>query len=1434
MPSPGMPLLDLIPGHLNFPPVLPMPVCAFPMPRPHAMPSPTEQALSRVYQDIPELRMHAPLGAIVTSNGPISDPTQGVEALRKAAAVELGKARRDFLDGKPLPTAIGPGGAPFTDHAVYTALAVDATAGEFGLLGEHGKGIGTSGVMENALQNTPRRAPPTESIDVSTLSPAYFNMFRGGQIATAVTNALNTDLSDLQHTSGLQITSYEGLPYVDFGIKRCANEQSSRNTKNSFFDTKDDWPLGSFITRHATVVNKNPFPVILVAVTQVPELKSTFRVRCDHNSLLRHPADRDLPGFTGTEDENDKSDPPGPVVLFPNASYEISVDFRADGQVDTPGHVSQWLLVATVECPRGWNIGAPFPARRDEKNEVDFVDQQDVKISGARLVAVVTKGSKERLKEVSAMLLNAETSKFVPRRLREAFDILPRAIIAPPTCLKGFEDRLKNPHDKRNLGFIETPNDLVPLVSAPAAYWSPNGVLVPRHFYRITQDGEREGNIPYTGGETDDDFQKDPPTFPAGDSQNENIKKFKRLLRVEENRQALDIRRYDLHDVLFQYAGKTERRVGDGTTQHVTQNSYDTYTVSVPGLLEGYPPVAPLDVLKLRCTAVGMGGNDRGSVFNPHLTHENVDVNKVVKADQNPVLTRHSRNQNSMHAPKFLGPEKGFSGKKAILHETDVNVPLDLNTEMCVTVWRVVPRRGVVVVAFPPAVSRTQQNQPRQWFKAHVRFSHDVSAFRTQRAALRNCLSNNSITAMLGNISLNNDDTNGHVTFLPVGFKGVGVKINIDRSDETIRHHSVPEVFLNSSVIFSKLKKRLNTEQLTVVTDVLSGNAAVCDGSKSLGPPYCCFGPPGTGKTVTNVAAALAVLLQDPDARLLLCAPAPFAADVVCSRLAQLSKEMFDIMRQERDPVLLNESESVSPLVPYRAFSNPADTDTWFMTRVNDPRRDPNTVKQDVLPFCADAHSDAVENSRVVVCTAMSAGLLVQDVGERGYSNYSSAIHENVTKQKFTHVFIDEAGQATVPETLVPLQLTNGNAKAVVLFGDPKQLGPVVHSVAARDLKQSLLANAIEAHENVLKGLNLESPKKPLRRLTKLTRNYRSHVDIFGLSSRLFYDDNLIAAAKDEDVSLPKSLVENSAYENTSTTTDTTTSSSQPARVMFVGCRGVQTRDGFGDAPSFFNALEAQAVVDLICNWLSTSENSKFSVGDDGTLNKSEKNNLDDGSLFLRAKDVGVIAPYRAQVVRLRTLLRSRGLGDIRVGTVDDYQGQEERVMFISTVTSRAPPKNKTTDATKDVLSKDSTPDTVDTNRTGFLSCPKRFNVAVTRAKALNVIVGHPVALEQWPHWKALLQHCVQRGAYVGEGADALTGKSLPNAGENANAGLPTGGVLTPSDQDVYESSSDYEALASAISRIARQSLLGGGDADELDFEQGTDFGEHQSWRVAL
>lgn len=76
----------------------------------------------------------------------------------------------------------------------------------------------------------------------------------------------------------------------------------------------------------------------------------------------------------------------------------------------------------------------------------------------------------------------------------------------------------------------------------------------------------------------------------------------------------------------------------------------------------------------------------------------------------------------------------------------------------------------------------------------------------------------------------------------------------------------------------SRSGERLNAEQRLAVAAVVLGA-----GRPS---PYAVWGPPGTGKTVTLVACALELRRRYPGCRLLCCAPQNYSADLLCSALA--------------------------------------------------------------------------------------------------------------------------------------------------------------------------------------------------------------------------------------------------------------------------------------------------------------------------------------------------------------------------------------------------------------------------------------------------------------------------------------------------------------------------------------------------------------------
>ena len=143
----------------------------------------------------------------------------------------------------------------------------------------------------------------------------------------------------------------------------------------------------------------------------------------------------------------------------------------------------------------------------------------------------------------------------------------------------------------------------------------------------------------------------------------------------------------------------------------------------------------------------------------------------------------------------------------------------------------------------------------------------------------------------------------------------------------------------------------------------------------------------------------------EPHARVLACAPSNEATDLLALGLAEFVAE-----RSVR------------------------------MIRMNALMRNPRSVPSELQEFCMYEHGGfalptvqdlSVEGPLLLVCTCISSAYLCSLGAER-----------------FTHVFVDEAGEALEPETLVPLVQVESDG-VVMLSGDHKQLGPIVSSPAA-------------------------------------------------------------------------------------------------------------------------------------------------------------------------------------------------------------------------------------------------------------------------------------------------------------------------------------------------------------------------------------------------
>lgn len=66
-------------------------------------------------------------------------------------------------------------------------------------------------------------------------------------------------------------------------------------------------------------------------------------------------------------------------------------------------------------------------------------------------------------------------------------------------------------------------------------------------------------------------------------------------------------------------------------------------------------------------------------------------------------------------------------------------------------------------------------------------------------------------------------------------------------------------------------------------------------------------------------------------------------------------------------------------------------------------------------------------------------------------------------KPPVTHLFIDEAAQASEPASLIPMVGLLAPRGALVLAGDPLQLGPVVISHNASALGLGMYAKSLES-----------------------------------------------------------------------------------------------------------------------------------------------------------------------------------------------------------------------------------------------------------------------------------------------------------------------------------------------------------------------------------
>ncbi|GAA5938319.1 uncharacterized protein JCM15063_000700 [Sporobolomyces koalae] len=465
--------------------------------------------------------------------------------------------------------------------------------------------------------------------------------------------------------------------------------------------------------------------------------------------------------------------------------------------------------------------------------------------------------------------------------------------------------------------------------------------------------------------------------------------------------------------------------------------------------------------------------------------------------------------------------------------------------------------------------------------------------------------------------------------------------------------------------------------------------------------PLLISGPPGTGKTKTLVEAVFQILKDKPNARVLVCGASNPSTDTLALRLRSLMPSQ--------------------------------------LLRLNHHTRPFNEVKGELLPFChVEGEAFGIPDvqtllSKRVICTTVldCSILLAARLTNRDLSTVEAGLESKLhpersastRKPHFDYLLVDEAGQATECDLLPALAAVATDPSIcatpahVTICGDSNQLSPHVVSPTARDydLDVSLLERLLRlplysdhpfARKNRAKHVDATWHIRDTP-FVDLVRNYRSVEEILWLPSTLFYHETLVPyAAK---------TIQESLSRNWSTLPN------PHFPILFHHSEGEDFEVEEGS--SFYNPSEIALVVELVQDLLR-----------DGIVR---------GHGGLRAREVSVISPFREQVWRVRLALRKVGLGDVDVGNVEALQGAENRVVIISPVRS----------INTRWIEHDR-----QTNR-GLIFEPKRFNVAMTRAKELLIVLGNAHTLTLDPYWRAFYHLCVRNQCYRGPPVKTLSGE---------------------------------------------------------------------------
>ena len=347
-------------------------------------------------------------------------------------------------------------------------------------------------------------------------------------------------------------------------------------------------------------------------------------------------------------------------------------------------------------------------------------------------------------------------------------------------------------------------------------------------------------------------------------------------------------------------------------------------------------------------------------------------------------------------------------------------------------------------------------------------------------------------------------------------------------------------------------------------------------------------GPPGTGKTMTTAALVYHLINMNPERKkkIIVTAPSNYAVDILCERIQDTGVKVLRVYSRARE----------TKLVHAKIKSN------VLHLKARLEQKDCIAMGSDIKELTRKVERKLILDADVICCTcSVAADMRFEEV-------------------YFPVAIIDEASQATIPLSLIPIM--KGSSK-VVIVGDHKQLGPIVLSPDARALGFEL--SLFQRLVNQGLGFN-----------TLLTQ-YRMHPSISAFPNKQFYNGELSDGITE---SHRKSKIYDSTFKWPNT--------EHP--IVFIDMKSDEKSGPSGS--SFQNELEANKVV------RSAVQLAKTSVLEPDSIEKPL---------------IGILTFYEAQRACLVNQLKeisATGLKNIEIDNVDAFQGREKDFIVLSCVRS--------------------------------------------------------------------------------------------------------------------------------------------------------------------